>query len=742
MYDALQKELKSFYEGLDETAYEFNQRCSRVLEERFDPNASAYDQKAVQYQTIAELCQPVLFENCRFYYETATMNASTQGEGENGRSARAPLHPGGWLYRKNRHLFIDQDPVLYENSRIPFYSWCGEYGDFRYHFAFNVEKVFQSGLRGLYERAEARLLRATEEERLYLENTMTGLSAIRTVCEKFAVLAKEKLLRAQSEEERIRLKVIAEAAARTPWEVPQNTYEALNAILLLTKAIAGLEGVNLTAMGRYDLLLYPFYEKDIQTGRFTREEIYSLICEFLMVFNCHTDHDEKHVGTHNYESYVYTLGGCDEKGEPVWNELTEMFLRAHREHKLIFPKIKCRYGKNSPKAYLDAINADIVRGRTYILYQNDDAMIPALLKAGIDLKDARNYCLLGCWEPVVNESTNEHCGYVNLIQIFAHSLYGDWTHPELVIQPLDGAKSFDQVYEITMENLERVLSHKCRAAYRGRKIWDRVDPLMLISAAYDSCIENGRDYTAGGTKYHLDEVVGAGIVNLADSLLAIRELCFERKLCTLSELIQALRNNWEGCEALRNAALKCRHWGDESVESCELMAGICHDLYQIAEKIPVLYGGRVTLGYMLYLEMQRWCPSLRATPDGRRNGDYFERGFTPSRNHPAHAATSVINCMRWVDGSEIAANSVMNVTLPLKEEHLDLLGDYVRSSAESGIGAFQINCVSREELLAARKDPQAHRDIVVRVCGYSAQFVSLSDEIQTEFLSRNFYEES
>jgi len=739
MFAPLIQELRTFYAALDDQAQQFNEQCTQQLEADFDAQASAYQQKAMQYRTIAQLCRPVLFEHCRFYFEPATMNASTQGEGNNSRSAKAPLHPGGWLYRKNKHLFIDQDPTLYRNSRVPFYSWCGEYGDFQYHFAFNIQQVFRHGLQGLYEKVETRLQSAVGEAADYLESTLTGLLAVKTICDKFAALAVQKQATARSEEERLRLAVIAEAAARTPWKAPKNTYEALNAILLLSKVIPALEGVNLTAMGRYDVLLYPFYRQDMESGAYSKEAIYQLICEFLMVFNCHVDHDEKHQGTHNYESYVYTLGGCDEDGEPVYNELTQLFLRAHREYKLIFPKIKCRYSSRSPQEYLDAINIDILSGRTYILYQNDDAFIPALLKSGVELPDARNYCLLGCWEPVISESTNEHCGYVNLLKIFELSLYGDWKHPELSILPVRDAADFSQVYRITCENFANVLRHKCDAAYRGRRIWNRVAPLMLISSAYDSCIQNAKDYTAGGTKYHFDDVICSGIVNVVDSLLVIRELCFAQKICTMGELICALEHDWKGYEALRAAALKCRHWGDESEESCRLMATLCHDLYEITADIPVLYGGKVTLGFMLYLEMHRWSQDLRATPDGRHSGDYFERGFTPSRNHPSQGITSLINCMKRVDASEFAGNSVLNVTLPLKPEHLQVFGALIRASADSGICAFQVNCVSRDELLAARQDPEHHRDIVVRVCGYSAQFVSLSDEIQQEFLSRNFY---
>ena len=120
---------------------------------------------------------------------------------------------------------------------------------------------------------------------------------------------------------------------------------------------------------------------------------------------------------------TYTLGGCDDDGAPIYNALTEMFIRATREHKVIFPKIKCRFSKNSPKEYLDAINKSIISGTTTVLLQNDDATIPALLRAGRPISEARDYIISGCWGIVTNQEKYDHGSYLNLLKPLEYSVH-------------------------------------------------------------------------------------------------------------------------------------------------------------------------------------------------------------------------------------------------------------------------------------------------------------------------------
>ncbi|MBE6749590.1 MAG: hypothetical protein E7560_00305 [Ruminococcaceae bacterium] len=740
-FTPLHLELKEFYGEQDFKARDFNEFCSNELEKRVNDDMSSFTQKGIQYETIAELCPVALFKNSSFYYEIGTMSSLCNGHGENASTAKVQglVHPGGWVYRRNKHLFIDVDPVLYKKSRSEFYEWSADYGDPRFHKAFNMEPALTKGLKGVYEDVKSRITdECTEKERDFLENMCKGLLAMKTISEKFSKRAKEMLKTATDEAEIKRLERIAEAAARTPWEVPQNFWEALNAVFFLDKVMGGLEGVAIETMGRLDCLLNPFYEKDIENGVITREKAYDLIAEFLLTWDAHHNH-ERNIGMITQEGATYTLGGCDKEGNPVFNEMTKMFLEATSEHKIINPKIMCRYSASSPKEYIDLLNHDVLRGTSTIQYQNDDAFIPALLKIGVELPDANNYHLLGCWEPAIENATNEHCTYMYLLKIFERSIYNDSTHEEIKILPIEDAKSFEEVYDITIQNFRTVLEYKFNATYKGRAVWEQVDPLMLVSSAMSSCLDKKKDCTGGGAKYQIDDQIFAGVPNVVDSLLVIKELCFDKKVCTLKELLSAVKNNWEGAEDLRKQALGCSFWGDEKEVSGKMMGSLVHDLYEICDTLPCLYDGKVAVGFMLFLEVFREAKHLRATPDGRRNFEHFARGLTPSGLHQINSPTSLINSLKYVDSSEVAGNSAINLTLPFTPAHKDVFSAFVKTTADSAAEAVQINCVTKETLLDARKHPENYCDLVIRVCGYSARFVTLDERIQDDIISRNFY---
>ena len=163
-----------------------------------------------------------------------------------------------------------------------------------------------------------------------------------------------------------------------------------------------------------------FYKKELANNAITKEEAYELICEFLLIWDCHYDHDMLMSGYADHElENTYTLGGCDDNGSPLYNDITAMFLRAAREEKIIYPKIKARFSKNSPKAYLDEINRAVIAGTSTLLYQNDGATIPSLLRAGRTLKEARDYVVSGCWDlAAAGVEKSDEGNYVNLLKPF------------------------------------------------------------------------------------------------------------------------------------------------------------------------------------------------------------------------------------------------------------------------------------------------------------------------------------
>lgn len=746
-FQSFRAELTQYYwNEVNDLSEAFRQKVYALLDARCTPEMNGYQRKALQYRTITEECQPHLFRTSPFYHEMGALSAHCDGAG----SFRGHVHAGNWNYERSEHLFADRQPELFATRCAQgdeqLYLICGPFADTRQHFIFSCKRLYQIGLKGLYEEALSQLRQAqTQEERDFLTASCEGLLCMKTISEKFSAAAAEQLQKTDDPTEAANLRRICESAAYTPWNAPRTFYEALN-LLAFCRTVPGmLEGIGYNTFGRPDLELLPFYERDLAAGRLTKEEAYDLIQAFLLTWDCHYDHDMKMVGYADHElENTYTLGGCDAEGNPVWNDLTDLFLKATSAHKIIFPKVKVRFSRQSPREYLDAADLDVIHSTSSILYQNDESTISALVRSGISLEDARDYLVTGCWGVLTNGNWMDDGGsYVNLLKAFELSIHNAQEQMQkcrLFFQPIDGAQSFEEVYRITVENCRTLCRERTRVTLLGKPAWPEADPLPLTSATMDGCLKNRLDLTNGGCKYHNENYEMVGFPNIIDSLLAIKTLCFDEKKYTLAQLLAAVRSNWEGHEDMRLAATRCHCWGDNSEESNHLANRFNHDLYTICGELKTLWsGGRVNFGHLTYTEIRFWAEKTRATPDGRHDGEYFSQGLTPSRLHRIDSATDVVNSLAALDGSEMAANTVVNIILPSTGMTLDLCAAFLYACAGSAMQSLQLNCVTREQLLDAQIHPENHRDLIVRVCGFSARFTSLSPEWQQEVLSRNFY---
>lgn len=188
-------------------------------------------------------------------------------------------------------------------------------------------------------------------------------------------------------------------------------------------------------------------------------------------------------------------------------------------------------------------------------------------------------------------------------------------------------------------------------------------------------------------------------------------------------------DNWQGYEQIRLDALGCHGWGDGSEESCALAKRFNDDLYKVCQGQIGTYGGKVHMGHLTYTEIRWWGEKTLATPDGRRSGDYFAQGLTPSRLKRIPCVLDVINSMAVLDPSVMGANSVVNLILP-SNQTLDRLEGLLRAISCSAIQSLQLNCVSKEDLLDAQKHPEKYPHLIVRVTGFSAKFTSLTREWQ------------
>ncbi len=749
-YTKMREELKKFYwEGnTGERGEEFREAVFEKLDAMYHEDMNPYEMKTLQYKTIVDMFDPVLFYTNPYYYETGTMWAHCDG----GRDFRGYRHAGGWTYFKNMHIIRDQDPelftVLEKQMEELFYTVGGaftEYNDSMQHFNFNTRPIFKKGLKGIYEEAQEALKTATDwEEKAFLNAVSDAMLALKKMSEKFSDKAKEMMETAPDEEGLKNMQLIYETAKRTPWEKPETLYEALNALAFMRKAVGALEGIGPNTFGRMDMDLYPFYKADIESGRLTKDEAYDLIAKFLLTWDLHFDHDFKFVGYSDHElENTYVLGGCDENGDPVYNDITQMCLRASREEVIIFPKITCRYGKNSPKEYLDEANLAVIDGTSTILYQNDESTIPAALRAGKTLEEARDILITGCWAITGNEieKIDDGC-YVNILKVFEYMLHNRKDKMDYVgmrFAPIDDAKSFEELYKIYLDNIYVLFKERERVVKKGGNVWNKIDPLPIFSSTLKDCIKNKRDYTNRGAKYRDSRYELVGFPNIVDSLLAIKNLCFDTKKYTLKEMLEAIRTNWEGKEDMRMEAIHCHGWGDGDKDAAAFAGKFNDDLYDMAQTLTGTYDGKIVIGHLTYTEIRWWGEQTLATPDGRKNGDYIAQGLTPSRLKKIPAVTSAISSLSHIDASKVGGNSVVNIILPNKTT-LDHCEAFLRATTASGIQCLQLNCTSREQLLDAQKHPEKYPNLIVRMCGFSAKFTSLSPEWQNEVLTRNFYE--
>ncbi len=699
----LQEELKSYYRA---NAHRVRGNHNPFEEEMeayaaLHPEASALELKAAQYEIIAKGFTPVVFRHTPFFSEMGVRFAEYDGTGAG---------PGGWLLRRNGHLYRDADPERFDRYRATgqagFHLAFGPFVDPDHH-CFPFTAAIRHGLEHYFNAY------AEGEQNNFTRAACRGLLAVKAIAEKFADAG-------------------IDAARRVPWKRPETFYEGLAAMWFLHEVCASIDGVGMSVTGRPDYTLIHLYEADLAAGRLTRETAYDLICRFMIHTDCKLDLERPIQEQYNRgeQGDTLILGGCDETGAEVCNELSFLFLQAHRDWKLIYPKIHCRFSKNSSQEFLADACREFPLGRNTISFLNDDRLIPALIRAGKSPEDARGYVAGGCWETIVEgceHSEGANC-YFNLARVVDASI-----HDCPGLDKLDGAGDFEAVYNILTGNVIRTIRDMAEAIRQGGEPWPRVNPAPFFSACLAGCLESRRDYSEGGARYNPHGIPLAGLAVLTDSLAAIRRLCFEEKICTLTELLTAVRGNWEGAELLRAAALASPRFGDGR-GSEQLARRFLEELVRATRDLRNERGGPFQLGLYNYRDVIDWAKLTRATPDGRKQGDFLTQGLTPSRSSRKLDLATVYHACGALPLDDFPANSVLTLSLRREGMTPELLAAAVKSCPA---GMLQLNCVSREELLDAKAHPERHGDLIVRLYGYSARFVTLDEAMQEEFISRS-----
>lgn len=701
-----------------------------------DPNLI----KAKLHETIAEKFEPVIFSRSPFYYEMGVKHSYSWG-------TPSQFNVGSWMFRKYQHLFKDNNPEkvrlldIRAKYGIDWFSSCVDSD----HHSVGYTKVLEKGVSGIIDDAlDYRSKCLNDTERNFIDAAIRSMNAILKISRKFSEKAKQMLTEAKTAEERKFLSTIAESAVRIPEHPPRTFYEGLAALWFLREVTGSMEGIGISILGHPDRVLFKLYKDDLENGRISRKEAIELAGIWMIPTDIKFDiENSKWPET----STTLTLGGCDREGNPIFNEVTEIFLEAHSKYGFMNPKLNCRFGQKSDSRYIRQISDQILEGHNVFALLNDDCLVRSNVKAGKKVEDCNLYGAGGCQETVIEgcEHSEGAYYYFNLPKILDYCIH-DHTElkevfSELALKPskILKSKSFEECYELYLRTLAEFIVQGAELRRETGSVWPSVNPCPFFSSTLHGCLENRKDYSVGGARYNPSGLSLVGFGTVVDSLYAIKRACFDEKWISLSELESVLRVNWAGHENLWNRFAGLPKYGHNCPEVDEIAKRFAADLAKISDGLKNARGGKFQPSFFVYYTFVRMSGDTLATPDGRRNGDMYSQGISPGRITPASSLTDTIMSLEKVDFSSFPGNAVFDVQLPMGKMKSETLSSVIMAFGRVNAPTLQCNCVDVKELIDAQLHPQKHKHLMVRISGLSAKFIALEKDVQDEIIKRNLF---
>jgi formate C-acetyltransferase len=538
-------------------------------------------------------------------------------------------------------------------------------------------------------------------------------------------------------------------------ENPARTFhEAVQAVFLYHMAL-NIEGQSLgLTLGRMDQHVGDYLERDLEAGRITEDEAQEILdCFFIKVGDLFLSGPAgmtEFLGSYSNNMRI-TIGGRKKDGTDATNTATYMLLQCSARLKLHDPTLSLCVHKDTPARLWDAgIETAKINGGIPT-FDNCDLIISVLQKRGLALEDARNFCIIGCVEisgsgcEFSNVSAPFSKTFISMCNVFLQAI-NDGKNPMNGVQGglhtgyLYDMGGFDEVKAAFRAQLEYFMDWHVSINNLMETVGNQYCQCALASATMDGCMENGRDMMMGGARYNSTGGAAIGMATAIDSLLAVKYLVFEKKLCGARELYDAVMANWEGYEKLRQLAInEVPYYGNGDARADELASWVS-DLY--SERYNAYTGPRgghragiysagihVAFGY-----------GAHATPNGRKAGDPVSDGISPSqgadRCGPTGVASSILATHPWNYGNGIQFCIKFHPSSVAGQDGNDKLRQYIQTFFEQGGMQVQYNVVSSDILKRARERPGEYRDLVVRVAGFSAYFVELHDGMQNDLIRR------
>lgn len=714
-----------------------------ALERRCEahPEWLPWQRKAALYEVAANLAEPVVFAHCPFFFELA-LGRHRREWGFGGL--------GSWLRRSPEGQAFEQRCAAWKGPYQGLVLFNGMADVDLDHHTIGYDNLFREGLNGIAARAEARLQSAADDaQRAFLEAAIAGCRALVTLARRFAQRARTMAASAREAEVRDNLLRLADSAEAVPGEAPRTYHEGLCAILFVREAVGSLEGMAVSTLGMVDRLCGPLLAADLATGRLTLDQAYELTSAWLAIcdakFGSEAFDAATEPGDHVETSTTVFIGGCDAEGVPVYNEVTQLILRAYGELRLLNPKLQARFSPGAPKAYRRAVADFVALGTNALCVYNDEVVIAANVAAGKALKDCRLYVGGGCQENILQncEIHNRGAMFFSLPRVLEATLYPErWTEfcRSEAVSLVNGAAatSFDGLYQAFLTNLRTIVGQLVARRNVNEADGWQYNPCPLHSATLDDCIANARDVVAGGARYSSGAVDLCGIGTVIDSLFALRRVVFEEARVPLERMLRILADNWADEEPLRQYVLhRVGKYGSGDDDAAAFARQAFADVAAASSGFPNSRGGRYQASLFAHRQFMALAPWVTATPDGRRSGEPMSPGMGPSLLALSDRCDlgQVLAAIEPLELEGYPVVAVLDLKLPA-----DSRGEHIEAVIERflavGGSVLQLNVVDQRVMAEAVEHPELHPDLIVRISGYSAYFTKLPPSVQAEVMAR------
>ncbi|MBQ7386739.1 MAG: hypothetical protein IJW03_01090 [Clostridia bacterium] len=620
---------------------------------------------------------------------------------------------------KEKYLKAESDEASDAWNKFGTFQSSSDFG----HTSPNTRLLLEIGLAGILERIENAAKRdgLTEKQKNFYESCRISISAVIALANRLA-----DAIEPYNQDNAAALRNIASGA-------PKSTYEAMQLIVLYFFTHEYVAGTRVRTLGRLDLLLYPFYKKDIEDGRYSKAEIREMLKFFLYKF---------------YAANVpfglpFCIGGTLQDGSDATCEMSYLIVETFNELSIHSPKIHVRVSDRTPKDFVKLVLSCIRGGNSSFVFVNDEVGMESLRRVGIEELDARDFVPIGCYEPAVwgVEIGCTGNGGVNIAKAVELVLNNgrDFATGALCGVETEAPESFDEFLSAVKLQISHLTDKMTDYVKKIEKHYGEINPDPLLSAQYERSVERGIDVFEGGAKYNNSSVYFYCVASLIDSLCAVKKLVFDDKHCTLAELKEIMKNNWAGNERLRALALRMKEkYGNSNPTADALTADISHFCAELVNNKPNSRGG-VFKAALFSID---FCFPLgkltAATPDGRLAGEPLSKNLCATTAMDRNGITALINSVCVIDHADFSTGSVLDIVLHPSavagDDGLEAFYGILMTYMKKGGFAMHGNVFDARDLIKAQKNPEKYSNLQVRVCGWNAYFVNLSKDEQDAFI--------